>query len=851
MAGVRRFLLRLLATLRPDARYAIRSLVRDRGFTIATVLTLAIGIGAATAIYSVVDTILFRPLPFPGGDRLVRLVEWGPHFRAGGSPLERGITYLEHQTWRERSATIEEAAAIITMSQRMVKTPDGAAGLWGAMVSGNTFSLLQARPQLGRTLQPADEGNAAVVVLSYDTWQRHFQSDRSIVGRALEFRVGALLAARPPMYLTVVGVLAPDFRFPMETLDFVMPIALDPSRPSPGVTTIARLAPGLSLDAATQEANSLGAAMRKPWPPDRLPPAGPRFEYHRVKERLTAPVRPAMRVILAAVVVLLLIVCANAANLLLARGTSRRREIAVRIAIGASQAQVFRQVLLECAVLAAAGGALGALLGASGVVLVRELATVEAPGIFRLMFGANILPRANEVVVDWRLFGIAFGIATVAAFTFGVLPGLQLARANHLRSMGSRGGGSSRGESRLRTALTLAQIVMATVLLTGAGLLAHSFINLWAFNKGYDPANVLAANLLFPDTYSTARKGEVIEALLTRFRANPGVSAAGFARHGLLIGEVLHIGKIVPPGRTLADVDPGGVRTRSVSNGFLTAMGVPFIHGRDLSPADSAGAPGAIVINRSAARHYFGDANPVGQSMLWVVGKTQSNMTVVGVVEDVRQEEATDPLAPEMFFDYRQYLAVHDIDNPARQNEGAIGFLSFALRTAGDPAALIPAVRETIRAIDPNIGVDAIAPMERLEAGARAKQRFYAVMLSTFAGVSALLAVIGVFGVLSYTVVQRTREIGVRVALGARGRQVVALIMRQGLAITAVGVLVGLIIAGAVARSLESMLFGISPLDPTTFAAVATGFAIVAALASYFPARIATTIDPAITLRDE
>ena len=737
------------------------------------------------------------------------------------------------------------------MSQRMVKTPDGAAGLWGAMVSGNTFALLNTRPLLGRTLGPDDDANPSVVVLSYDTWQRHYHSDPAIVGRALEFRMGALLAARPPMLLTVVGVLPPDFEFPTGTLDFVMPIALDPSRPSPGATTIARLAAGRSIEVATQEANAMGTAMRPAWPADKMPPSGPRFEYQSLKERMVAPFRPALGVLLAAVAVVLLIVCANAANLLLARGTSRRREIAVRLAVGATRVQVFRQILIECVALAAAGGMLGALLGAAGVTLVRTLATVDAPGVFRLMFGDSILPRANEVSVDWRLFGIAFAIAVVTSLMFGLLPALQLSRRHGLESMGSRGGGTSRAESRLRSALTIAQLTMATVLLTGAALLVHSFITLATFNKGYDPANVLAFNLLFPDTYSTVRKGETIEMLLARFRANPDVRAAGFARHGLLIGEELYIGSFVPPGKTLADMGQRGVRTRSVSDGYLTAMGVPLLQGRDLSPSDSGDAPGAIVINRSAAKHYFGDTSPIGQSMEWIVGKTQSHMTVVGVAEDVRQEEATDPLVPEIFVDYRQYLRFHDVDSPQRQNEIAIGFLSFALRTASNPVELIPPVRETLSAVDPNIGIDAILPMERLEASSRAKQRFYAVMLGVFAVVSAVLAAIGVYGVLAYGVAQRTKEIGVRMALGAQSGQVLSLIMRRGLALTIVGVTAGLIVAASAARSLESMLFGITSFDPSAFAAVAIGFALVAAVASYVPATRATRVDPVVALRED
>ena len=305
-----------------DLRYATRSLLRSRGFTVATVLTLAIGIGAATAIYSVVDTILFRPLPFPGGDRLVQLVEYGPHFRAGEPARPRGITLLEHQDWQPRAKTIDAAAAIIGMSQRMVKTPDGAAGLWGAMVSGNLFSILRTRPHLGRTLQPADDDSPTVVVLSYDTWQRHYHSDPAVIGRALEFRVGALLAARPPLYLTVVGVLPADFEFPTERLDFVMPIALDPSRPSPGVTTIARLTPGVSdrgRDAGSQRDGRGHAAETVAGRSHAAGRTTVRVSEHEGTARGARCARR-MRVILAAVAVLLLIVCANAANLLLARG---------------------------------------------------------------------------------------------------------------------------------------------------------------------------------------------------------------------------------------------------------------------------------------------------------------------------------------------------------------------------------------------------------------------------------------------------------------------------------------------------------------------------------------------------
>jgi predicted permease len=831
-----------------DFVYAIRSLARSRGFTIAAILTLSIGIGATTAIYSVVDTILLQPLPFPESDRLVRLIEYAPPFAPGRPIRQRGITHQEFLDWRQRSKTLEHAAAVIDMSQRMVKTPDGAAGLWGAMVTASTFELLPIRPLLGRTILPGDESSPDVVVLSYETWQTHYHGDPAIVGQALEFRTGALLAPIPARLLTVVGVLPADFELPTGRLDFMTPIALDPSKRSPGVTTIARVAPGVSMAAATEEATLMGSAIRPPWPENTPPLTGPRFEVQSLKARAVESFRPALRILLAAVVVVLLIVCANVANLLLARGAARQREVAVRLAIGASRGQIVRQILTECAVLAMAGGAIGALLGAAGVTMVKELATVDAPGIFKLMFGANILPRAYEIGVNWKLFVIAFGIAALTSVLFGLLPALHLSRTNHLHAMGSRGGGSGRSDSRLRAALTFAQLVLATMLLSGAGLLIHSFVTLSAFDKGYNPANVLAFNLLFPDQYSTARKAETIDLLLGRFRANPRVQAAGFARHGILIGEELYIGNFVPPGKALEETEAQGVRTRSVSAGYLTAMAVPVLEGRELSPADSGSAPGAIVINRSAAKKFFGEANAVGQQMTWHLGKVQASMTVVGVVEDVRQEAATDPLVPEVFVEYRQYMQLE----PSRdKNESAIGFLSFALRTAGAPETLVPAVREVVRTLDPNIGIDAILPMEKLEASSRARERFYAVVLGVFAVVAALLAAIGVYGVLAYAVVQRTQEIGVRMALGAQRGQVLGLIMRKGMTLAALGVSVGLAGAAAAARSLESLLFGIRPLDPWTFVAVAIGFAVIAAIASYLPARRATAVDPILALRVE
>jgi len=816
-------------------------------------LCLGLGIGATTAIYSIVHTILLQPLPFADSDRVVRLVENFPSAAPGRPLMQRGITHQEFVEWRARARTLSDATAIISMAQRMVRTRDGAAGLWGAMTSANTFALLGVRAMLGRTLITGDDADPDVVVLSFDTWRRHFNSDPAVVGTALEFRAGALLGPTPARLLTVVGVLPADFEFPTGPLDFYTPFALDPSRSSPRVTTIARLAPGVSLEAAVDEANAMGNAIRPPWPADAPPLTGPRFEVQRLKDLAVQPLRPALRVLLATVVVVLLIVCANVANLMLARGTSRQREIAVRLAVGASRGRIMRQVMTESLVLAAAGGALGALIGAGGIALVKQLATVEAPGIFRLMFGATILPRAHEVGIDVNVFGIALSIAAVTSVIFGILPSLHLSRTNHIHAMGARGSGAGPKESRIRSALVVGQLVMATVLLVGAGLLTHSFVKLSTVDNGYNPSNVLAINLLFPDRYSMARKAETIATLLERFRGTANVRSAGFSRHGLLIGEELTIGTFVPPGRSLDEMRSERTRVRSVSDGYLTAMGVPLLDGREFEPRDAATAPPVIVMNRSAARRYFGTGNAVGQVVDWYVGKGRAQMQVVGVAEDVRQGSPTDEVYPEVFVDYRQFLFLlaNWGESSQRQNEIAIGFLSFALRTHGEPASAIQGVRKVVNAVDPNVGIDAIVPMERLVASSIARERFYAVMIGVFAAVAGVLAAIGIYGVLSYSVIQRTQEIGIRMALGAERAQVLAIVLRKGLILTTVGLAIGLVGAAAGTRLLQGMLFGLTPLDTGTFLAVAMIFGLVAIVASYLPARRATRVDPVVALRSE
>jgi len=597
--------------------------------------------------------------------------------------------------------------------------------------------------------------------------------------------------------------------------------------------------------------------------------SGPRFDAQSIKERMVEGLRPALRVLLAAVVVVLMIVCANVANLLLARGASRERELAVRTALGASRGRVARQVLTESIVLAVVGGLLGAVVAGGGVALVKQLVSVDAPGIFRLGFGTSILPRGHELAIDPRMFAIAFVVAAVTSIACGVLPALHLSRPANIHAVGARCATGSRTASRVRTALVVGHLVMATVLLVGAGLLIHSFVKLSSVDRGYDPSNVLSLQLVFPTDYPIARKVDTIETVLSRLRAAPDVQAAGFTRAGILIGEEITRGTFVPPGRSVDEMrsDPVRPLIRPVSDGYLTATGVRVLAGRDFVRADAERPTTTVVISQSVAQRYFGGASSVGQTIEWYVAKQRrpgaaaappvqlpaAPLEVIGVVEDVRNTAPDRQPPPEIFINYRQMIALERQwdDSAQLQETTSIGFLSFAVRTRGNPTDAAPIVERIVRSVDPSAGIDALIPMERLVSSSVARPRFYAVVLGVFAIVAGFLAAIGVYGVLAYAVAQRTQEIGIRMALGAQRAQVLALVLRTGLMLTAVGIALGLAAAVAGTRLLQGMLFGITPLDPRTFIAVSLLFALVAALASYVPARRATKVDPMVALRSE
>ena len=848
-------------TLLRDLRYAVRQLVRQRAFTLTAVATLALGIGANTAMFGIVYGILLRPLPYPDPGAIVRIGEsFGGRGRAGAFLSNRSMALLQ-----DDAESFEQLAAYRAASVDWAG-PDGAVTLRGARVSPSLFPLLRAAPHLGR-LFIEEEGRAGadrVVLLSHGAWTNRFAADPDIVGAAVDF------GGDP---YTVVGVLAEGFYFPNPGGEFWMPFVVPPFTPPTldpsgrftisvvAFSTLGRLGPGVSPEQAATEAGAIlqrddGFFAVRGAGPNRPADGAPAVEARVVPllEQMVGEYRPALLALTGATVLVLLIACSNVAGLLLARGVTRQRALAVSAALGAGRGRLVRQLLTESVVLSMLGGGLG--LAASAVVLRAVPALV--PG--------NIA-RLDEVAIDGVALAFNLGLSVVVGLLFGAAPALQWSRLHLVRTLNEGSGQAAGGfrllrSNRIRAALATGQVALALVLLVGAGLLLRSFVGLMTADRGYDPANVITAVTRNPDFRlrpAGMTPGEMAEAraanqrfqdalveAVTGLERLPDVEAVGVtSRIPLAVTDAAQMRSQFrvagrPVASNAADIPQASVQV--VSPGYLEAMRLRLRDGRLLTRLDRADSPPVVVVNETLARQLFGPGRAVGERVLF--GQSGEPSEVVGLVGDVKYGGLTiEESQAEAFIPLDQAEAAGMV--------GSVAVPMIAVRTGGDPLAVVPFLAEAVTEAHPRAAVGGVMTMADRLSAAVAQPRFYAVFVGSFAALALFLAAFGIYGLLSYTVSQRRREIGVRMALGAQRADILALVVRQGGGLVAAGAAAGLLAAAASARILERFLFGIATSDGLTFAAAPLVLVAVGLAACWLPGRRATRIDPMQALRVE
>jgi putative ABC transport system permease protein len=806
-----------------DLRHALRALGRAPGFAAVAVLTLALGIGANTAIFSVVDAVLLRPLPFPEPERLVMVRETSP--RTGASGIH--LSPANFELLRAESAAFSALGAYSMASANLAGGGEPER-LQAVQVSAGLLAALGVAPARGRLFAEDEDraGRTQVAVLSDALWRRRFAADPGIVGRSL------MLDGRAH---TVVGVMPAGFRFPVqgEAMDLWLPLRPEVLAEHPRarfLRVVGRLRPGVGEDQAAAEMSVQAARLQRhdPTNNDRLG-----LMLLPLRERVVGDVRGPLVVLFGAVVAVLLVACANVAALLLARGARRQRELAVRTALGASRRRLVRQLLTEGLVLALLGGL---------------LAAVTASWTLRLLvrWAPQDLPRAAEVGLDARVLLFTLLASLAAGLAAALLPALQVSRSAPLTTLKDAAAATTPppARRRLRSALVTAEVALTLSLAVTAGLFARSFAALRGVDPGFRPEGVLTAQLvLSPSRYATAEGIFAVYAdLVGRVSALPGVAAAGASTHFPFQNRWRNpIAVEGRPAATPADLPLATISP--VTPGYFAAMGVSLRSGRVFSERDREDALAVAVVDEVLARQVFGGEDPLGRRIkLGAADGPSPWLEVVGVVRAVRESPLA-PAVPELYLPLRQI--------PAGIAPFVATGLTLAVRTAGDPAPLAPALRTAVRAVDPDQPVFNVATLDELLSGSRADRRFQLALLGLFAAFALFLASLGLYGVVSQHAGERTRELGLRLALGARRGDVLRLVLRQGLGPVAVGIALGLAASAAVSRLLAGLLFGVGPADPLTFAGMALLLAGVALLAAYLPARQAMRLDPLAALRHE
>jgi predicted permease len=826
--------LRLADEVTGDVRYAFRQLRRAPAFAAIAVLTMALGIGATTTLFSVTYGVLLNPLPWPEADRLVRLTE----SRAGHDPRVRGtISNGPYIAWHARGSTIEAIGGWLNGAVTGSIAGGEAARFRIASVTPTLFTVLKARPLVGRLFAdddvPPNSGVASrrLIILSFGLWQERFGGGPDAIGRILQ------IDGKPT---TVVGVMPREFAFPDRETRAWLPFTVPSVRGDVGVTRItifqalARLRPGVTPEQASAEGTARARAAPDPGLAARamFGSDGP-AEIRAVPaiDQMTADVMPALMVLLAAVILLLVTATANVASLQLARATTRHREIAIRAAIGAGASRLTRQLVVESSILGVLGGAGGLGLAAA---LDRALPSV-LPADF---------PRVEAIRMDVRVLLFAVGVSMVVSVGCGLLPAVQARRVHLVESLSDDGSAPVGGGLRSRTARTRAfimtgQLAISCMLLVGAALLTRSFVALLRADRGYDPTNVLTAQIPLPDGFPIERRTAMLEALAGRLRAVPGVRdvAYGNALPLLTVGGYAAF-KMRPPSNPDTEVQVDAIE-RGVSPGYFAALGLHLAAGRTFNDADTATSPMVVIVNRSFAARYLG-ATPIGAVIphLGMCRGDDDRWEVVGVVGDVHQGSVADPVQPELFLPFRQ------IGCPA-----AVAQPILVVRTAADPLPLVGVLRGVFHQQEPALALDSVMTMEDRVMTTLAKPRLYAVVLVGFGAFALVIAGVGLFGMLSYNVAQRAREIGVRTALGAQPLDIAALVFRQVAVIGVVGIGVGLAMSFIVTSALASVLYGVAPHDAASFAAAPLILAAIAGLSCVAPIRRAARMDPLKALR--